>query len=85
LPTGFPVAHTEKWEVDMQIENVTAQSRGVLVRLASDAAYQYFHSIEPPAMTEENRPVSEHGNTREQHTNQDTIAEWQGRYVDITG
>jgi hypothetical protein len=69
----------------MQIENVTAQSHGVLVRLASDAAYQYFHSIEPPAMTDENGPVAQHGNTSEQHTSQDTMAEWQGRYVDISG
>ncbi len=68
----------------MQIENVTAQSRGVLVRLASDAAWQYFTSIEPPAETETSGPVAEHGNTSEQRTNQDTIAEWQGRYVDIT-
>ncbi|MFP4374563.1 MAG: hypothetical protein ACLFPO_09530 [Spirochaetaceae bacterium] len=68
----------------MQIENVTAQSRGVLMRLAGDAARQYFHSIEPPAETELSSAVAEHGNTGEQHTNQDTIAEWQGRYVDIT-
>jgi len=67
----------------MQIENVTAQSRGVLVRLASDAAYQYFHSIEPPAQSQSSGQVAEHGNTREQHTSQDTIAEWQGRYVDL--
>ncbi len=68
----------------MQIENVTARSRGILVRLASDAVWQYFHSIEPPAETEIGGQVAKHGNTGEQHTNQDTIAEWQGRYVDIT-
>ncbi|MFO8065692.1 MAG: hypothetical protein ACQETQ_08465 [Spirochaetota bacterium] len=68
----------------MQIENVTARSRGVLVRLATDAAYQYFHSIEPPAETQLSGQVAEHGNTREQHTSQDTMAEWQGRYVDLT-
>ena len=68
----------------MQLENVTAQSRGVLVRLATDAAYQYFQNVEPPAETETSGRVADHGNTREQRTNQDTIAEWQGRYVDIT-
>jgi hypothetical protein len=68
----------------MQIENVTAQSRGVLVRLAADAAYQYFQSVEPPAETQSNGRVAEHGNTNEQRTNQDSIAEWQGRYVNIT-
>jgi hypothetical protein len=83
LPFG-PGSIILEVEDEMQIENVTAQSRGVLVRLATDAAYQYFHSVEPPAETEPDGRVAEHGNTNEQRTNQDGIAEWQGRYVDIT-
>jgi len=67
----------------MQIENVTAQSRGVLLRVAADAAYHYFSSVEPTAAAQPGDQVAEHGNTREQHTSQDSIAEWQGRYIDL--
>ncbi|MFP4011526.1 MAG: hypothetical protein ACLFUM_07480 [Spirochaetaceae bacterium] len=69
----------------MQIENVTAQSHGVLVRIAGDAAYRYFHDIEPTAAVEPGRPVSEYDNSRGRRTNAGPTQEWQGQYVDITG